>query len=111
MQPSNEIKEATLVMFRRYNGMLQDLKDEKSLRLTLMGLHAISHSDEMPIDKMSRWLGFVQGYLWAKDLIDINEERELSRKLFHNAYIKEGIPIPESIDVVKANNESYLDSL
>lgn len=39
-----------------------------------------------PIDKVSRWLGYVQGCLTFVRLIDVGEERDFSRPLFHAAY-------------------------
>ena len=110
------IQEATADMFRRYNQLMQTdslnekkLPSEINLRCTLMGIHAISHS-ELPVDKLSRWLGFVQGCLYSHGLIDLSEERKISRELFHQAYKDQGIEPPESIDIVEANFESMADN-
>ena len=51
-----------------------------------------------PDDKSNRWIGFVQGCLFVMGVIDI-EERNFTRDLFHDYYRKNGILIPESIDV------------
>jgi len=40
----------------------------------------------MQIDKLSRWVGFIQGVLAANGLLDVDEERERTRPLFHKAY-------------------------
>ena len=40
----------------------------------------------MQIDKLSRWIGFIQGVLAANGLLDVDEERERTRPLFHKAY-------------------------
>ena len=56
------------------------------------------HTD-MYEDKANRWLGFVQGNLFAHDLIDIDEERSISRKLFHQAYLDSGKEIPVSVSL------------
>ncbi len=108
------LHEAHDEMFRRYNTLMQkDGLGEKKLhssinyRLTLMAIHAISNV--MPIDKVGRWMGFIQGNLYACELINLKEEREISRKIFHKAYEEMGIEVPESIDVVQANFESMTD--
>lgn len=50
------------------------------------------------IDKLNRWLGFIQGVLFMDGLIDIDEERDFTRPLFHAYYANNGIPIPPSVD-------------
>jgi hypothetical protein len=95
------VKEATFEMFRRYNTIMQKTNYHgDNGRLPLMCVHAISHP-EYPIDKLNRWLGFVQGVLWVNGIIDLEEEREFSRKLFKQAYKNENIQMPETIDVVQ----------
>lgn len=54
---------------------------------------------EMYDDKVSRWLGFVQGVMYSHGLLDINTERDRTRPLFHAAYKKMGLPIPASINI------------
>jgi len=109
------LHEASSEMFRRYNEILQQdslgenqMQGEIRLRCSLMGIHAISHP-ELPVDKISRWLGFVQGCLYSAGLIDLDEERNISRELFHQAYIDAGITPPESIDVVEEVKKSLAD--
>jgi hypothetical protein len=50
----------------------------------------------MPVDKQSRWIGFVQGVLALAGALDVNIERDRTRPLFHEAYQKMNVPIPES---------------
>lgn len=45
----------------------------------------------MPEDKASRWLGFVQGCLAMRGLIDVDTERDRTRPLFHGAARARGI--------------------
>ncbi len=59
----------------------------------------VAHSEDWPVDKLNRWLGFVQGCLFMEGKIDIFEEREFTRPLFHKYYEENGIEIPESIEV------------
>jgi len=50
-------------------------------------LHALdTNSKVWPEDKLNRWLGFVQGVLYAEGLITIENERNFLRPLFHQYY-------------------------
>ena len=55
--------------------------------------------DTWPIDKSNRWLGFIQGILCFKQLIDVDEERDFSRPLFHDYYKNNNIEIPITINL------------
>jgi hypothetical protein len=50
----------------------------------------------MPLDKVSRWVGFIQGVLATKGLLSVSEERDRTRPLFHEAYAAMGLGKPES---------------
>lgn len=39
-------------------------------------------------DKFSRWIGFIQGVLYAEDLISIDVERDFTREIYKPIYIK-----------------------
>ncbi|WP_299945268.1 helix-turn-helix transcriptional regulator [uncultured Ruegeria sp.] len=56
----------------------------------------IDRQHSWPKDKIGRWLGFVQGVLAAQHLINVEEERNLSRPLFHAEYKEQGEPLPTS---------------
>lgn len=45
--------------------------------------HAIGGMDRLSEDKANRWLGFVQGVMIASRVLNIEEEREFTRPLFH----------------------------
>lgn len=47
--------------------------------------------EPFPEDKASRWLGFVQGCLAMRGLIDVDQEREITRPLFRQAAETAGI--------------------
>lgn len=47
-----------------------------------------------PIDKMGRWVGFVQGVLALSGNLDVDEERDRTRHFFHKAYIETDQEIP-----------------
>jgi len=47
-----------------------------------------------PLDKMNRWLGYIQAGLVVHNLITVNDERDFTRPIFHKAYKSENIDIP-----------------
>lgn len=49
---------------------------------------------DLPIDKISRWVGFVQGVLALSGNLDVDEEQDRTRPLFHKAYIETDQDIP-----------------
>jgi hypothetical protein len=61
----------------------------------------LEHIEDWPVDKLSRWLGFIQGLLTTKSEILVDNERSFSRKLFHEAYTKDNIIIPETLEYIK----------
>lgn len=50
---------------------------------------AIINMQSYPFDKMCRWMGFVQGVLAVQGIIDVDEERDYTRPLFHRLYGRE----------------------
>lgn len=50
-----------------------------------------------PIDKSARWLGFIQAMMVAQSWITVDEERDRTRPIFHQAYIDEGLETPRSV--------------
>ena len=58
----------------------------------------IDNIDAYPTDKLSRWIGYVQGVLICKGVTTTNDERNCSRALFHTAYESMGISIPPTIE-------------
>lgn len=83
------IRKATLLLFLRY-------KDNFILTSELKTLceKAILEIENYPIDKLSRWLGYIQGYLCFTNQTTTKCERDISRPLFHKAYTNEGFDIP-----------------
>lgn len=103
--PVGTVREATEVLFRRYLALTEKaLESGKSFpapddladlaNLCWMCRTALAEMDAYPIDKLSRWLGFVQGVLVMHGLVHVDEERDFSRPLFHAAYAAEGMDIP-----------------
>jgi hypothetical protein len=54
----------------------------------------LEHLSGWPIDKSSRWLGFIQGVLATRSQIDVAVEREFPQPLFHAAYQDMAMPCP-----------------
>jgi hypothetical protein len=100
------VRDATAALFRRYLGILRDSPEDAKGSVSTPGTGrdhliwmcetALSEIDTYPVDKLSRWLGFVQGVLTMFELITVDEERDFSRPLFHAAYAAEGTDIPPS---------------
>ncbi len=102
------VRSATAILFQRYADLLEGASDEAppcdlmtdTQNLRWMCRTALENIDSFPIDKLSRWLGFVQGVLTMRGMITVNGERDFSRPLFHAAYGNEGtvIPLTRSMD-------------
>ena len=88
------VREATKICFLRYLSEF-NLPTE----LAILSQKAIDEIDSYPIDKLNRWLGFIQGYLIFNKLTTVDNERDFSRPLFHEAYKTEGIIIPPKFSV------------
>jgi len=100
------LSSATAEVFERYrklisehqtSGRVDPLFEDRYLslkNLLWMCDQAIAEHDSLPIDKISRWLGCVQGCLASRGLISIEAERDFTRLLFHEAYRLEGTEIP-----------------
>lgn len=98
------IFKASKPIFKRYISILEeeppgDYGDQTSPRhLIRLCQEAISRPD-LPDDKLSRWLGFVQGVMTVKGLISVDKERDITRFLFHKAYEEMGLKQPKSVSV------------
>lgn len=87
------VRDATKECFERY---LLFRLDEGTLELCKTAIQKI---ETLPIDKLSRWLGYVQGVAIERGLSTVKNERDFSRPLFHKAYTFEGTEIPKSVDI------------
>ncbi len=99
---SEFIREPFKALAHRYIKIIdENLLDEDEYKYKLKSMLEIGlvEIDTWPIDKLYRWLGFVQGVLTMKELITVDEEREFSRPLFHEAYRQSGIEIPKTISI------------
>jgi hypothetical protein len=102
------IRTATGTLFERYlqltrqSSWTEDAdnlpKEIRSSHLTWMCVKALENLHVWPEDKLSRWLGYIQGVLAARGIIDVQQERDLSRPLFHAAYSNADVPIPSTLN-------------
>ncbi len=103
------VQEATVEILKRYKGILLDdatmdlihVSGTSTSHLIWMCKTAIDHADSWPVDKLSRWLGFIQGVMTMRGMISVQEERDLTRPLFHAAYEEEGREPPDSFSPIK----------
>jgi hypothetical protein len=55
----------------------------------------------LPVDKIGRWVGFVQGVLAMSGHLDVDQERERTRPFFHRAYQATNQKVPETKEMKK----------
>ncbi len=85
-------------------GLLEIIPEEESVsndptslgHLRWMINECINELETYPIDKISRWIGFVQGVLTVKGILSTEGERNRTRPFFHEAYEAMGISIPRT---------------
>ena len=110
---ASPVRKATDTLFNRYLGILAEAGEDPLAshpRLALANLGWMSEralEQEFPIDKASRWLGFVQGCLAMRGLVDVDAERDFSRPLFHAAYEEMGMHIPEKAERERDQDQSH----
>lgn len=72
-----------------------------STHLLAMCVTAGPNAGTWPADKVSRWLGYVQGVLTARGVFDVDAERDLTREDFLAAYQMMGLEAPQTVDLSK----------
>lgn len=82
---NKELEKATKICFERYLNF--DLSEDERA-LILEGIKG-----EYPIDKLNRWLGYIQGNLISRGLTTVDKEREFTRPIFREAYDKLGLEV------------------
>lgn len=84
-------QEVMVALFSRYRPLMEKAESinelcppycTKSSMLNLID-EAIANVDQYPFDKLNRWLGFIQGVLAVKVVINVEAERDFTRPLFH----------------------------
>lgn len=110
MTQSSPVAAASFTLFERYSNILQNTGDFASNvqgctreHLLWMCETAQAQGSTWPIDKLSRWLGFVQGVLTMNGLLSVETERDFSRPLFHAAYAAQGVSTPPTVGPQEKN--------
>lgn len=100
MTPAS-LTDANRQLFERYARLVEktdhDDRYANDPRLSLSNLAWMCREGmqaDMPEDKSSRWLGFIQGCLAMRGLIDVDTERDISRPIFHS--LTRGMPPPRT---------------
>lgn len=100
------------ILARRYHDILIDKVgiDDKLDKMSNTNLSwmtsEILNNQNMPCDKVSRWIGFIQGCMSMKGYLDVDSERDFSREYFHAYYQQHNM----SIDIVEHKQELSLSS-
>jgi energy-converting hydrogenase Eha subunit C len=94
------IGEANIILAERYLKIASATEFKEKVLVEALCEYIIERPD-LYLDKSNRWIGFVQGILFCQGLIEIEEERDFSRELFHMAYVEAGVKIPETVDVME----------
>ncbi len=100
-KPLRDALTATVVGLRAQasNSEITGTSDETSVEHLLWMLdHLLDNMEIFPVDKTSRWIGFVQGVLAANGILNTKAERDRTRPLFHKAYEEMGIDVPQTIN-------------
>jgi hypothetical protein len=84
-----------------YESVMRDALREVTGGLRPMIGHYESKTVETSPKNLSRWIGFVQGVLAAMGRLDVSEERDRTRPIFHTAYHRLGIEPPASASMGK----------
>jgi hypothetical protein len=97
------VASASCVLLERYAAVLASVDPKVApsgcdvAHLKWMCRTALEQGHTWPVDKLSRWLGFVQGVMAMYGWISVDEEREVSRPLFHAAYRDGGQACPPTV--------------
>jgi len=59
--------------------------------LRWMMQEVMGNASVWPIDKLNRWIGFAQGVMAMRGLLNVDEERNLTRPIFEEAYRQDGV--------------------
>jgi len=55
------------------------------------------HASDWPLDKLGRWIGYVQGVLIEQRKLSADEERNRTRAAYQTAYAADGLRVPETL--------------
>jgi hypothetical protein len=97
-----ELIKSTQDIFRTYQTLLEDektvLKYPEYTKEYLLNFCKKALEEKMTVDKLSRWLGFIQGVLIMNAILEQEQERNRTRVIFQEIYKKYNIN-QEKVDV------------
>jgi hypothetical protein len=97
-----ELIKSTQDIFRTYQTLLEDektvLKYPEYTKEYLLNFCMKALEEKMTVDKLSRWLGFIQGVLIMNAILEQEQERNRTRVIFQEIYKKYNIN-QEKVDV------------
>ena len=91
------VKKVNKILLKRYDSMLSNTIHLQDIRK--MCQVALNNLKKWPVDKTSRWIGYIQANLISAKFTTVIRERDYSRPLFHAAYNNKKKLIPESINI------------
>ncbi len=82
-------------------GQIPEIHEEGDAKTSWQNLRwmlitAWDNLDQWPIDKTSRWIGFAQGVMACRGVLDVDAERDRTRPIFHEAYTAMKLEIPKT---------------
>ena len=80
------MNEELLIRYRTIlNSITNELPDKKhiSKEHLFFFFYEIEYNEEQSLTKKHRWLGYIQGILIAFDILDVDEERNVTRPLLN----------------------------
>lgn len=80
----SETMRVTKLLLQRYAVIMEHFSDLQFYNMNENCKRAMD--EDISIDKLSRWLGFIQGLLVSYDLVSLEEEMIISKQLFDKAY-------------------------
>jgi hypothetical protein len=109
----NHLVYAHRILFKRYLAMCESVvNDVYTGRLSIenakwMCRTGIENVETFPIDKLSRWLAFVQTGLIFRGVTTVDAERDYSRPLFQPAYRywRGGVPPTQEMPTLPINEQ------
>jgi len=95
-------------LYQSLNGQSFGADKTSAAHLSWMCKEILNNIRTMQPDKISRWIGFIQGVMAANGLLDVDEERNRTRPLFEAAYLS-ARSAPRT--VAQASIEELIDGL
>ena len=77
------------------------LPDSEEKERVFKMLETLLENNDWADLKIGKWLGFIEGFLIFNNITTVDNERNFTRKIYHEHYKKNNIKIPKTTDVMK----------